>query len=520
MKKPIQTVIRDVRLMFVLLLLALAGLVASTAHAGGVTILTAGFLTVNGTNLVVSATTSPTGTQQRITSAGNVAWVVGAPSVMVNGQTVFVSNVDSADTITITVGTTVVGPACAMAPGDNAIIEYDNTTTKWRVLACNTAAGGTGAFWRLAGGSDTVAADYNLTLTGGVNGLSFDGTTLTIDAFNHRVGFGTATPGHKLTVIGGTLTDAIDSLYVDGTTSSTAGVGEAVAQMTSTPTAAAENFPITLRLNMLAGYTGTTTNSRVISAFNASSMAVGASGMLSLRHGGVGVYSQAVSSSTGGTAGVAGEGRSTGFGVGVLGFVDNDQPYSLGVFGNSINATGVQVGGLFLLGRADANDNIAVGATSAALIADNGAIAADIFVARDSGTAKVTIANGGATTITTTLAVNGNATLGDATSDLTTLNGDVKIVAGSPTFTTGTCTATSGTGNDIHGTITGTCTSATAIVHYSSTKSVAPDCQVTPKNAAAAATNTTMSWVSSTTDLTITQVTATTAGIWGYSCFQ
>lgn len=46
----------------------------------------------------------------------------------------------------------------------------------------------------------TFTNDTNLTLSGGVNGFSFDTDTLSIDAANNRVGIGTTTPDYPLTV--------------------------------------------------------------------------------------------------------------------------------------------------------------------------------------------------------------------------------------------------------------------------------------------------------------------------------
>lgn len=182
-------------------LLALVLLLALPAQAAGVTILTNGFLTINDTTLVVAAATSPTGSQQRITSAGNVAWVVGAPATMVNGQIVFVTNVDTVDTITITVGATVIGPACALAPGDNAILSYDNTLTKWKVMSCYQGAAAS-QYWTLDGTSQTVTAAKAMTLANVANALSFDGTTFSIDALGNRVGVRTIGPVDAFTVNG------------------------------------------------------------------------------------------------------------------------------------------------------------------------------------------------------------------------------------------------------------------------------------------------------------------------------
>jgi hypothetical protein len=48
----------------------------------------------------------------------------------------------------------------------------------------------------------TFANDTNFSLTGGVNGLSFDTDTLSIDSENHRIGIGKTSPSQKLDVAG------------------------------------------------------------------------------------------------------------------------------------------------------------------------------------------------------------------------------------------------------------------------------------------------------------------------------
>lgn len=54
----------------------------------------------------------------------------------------------------------------------------------------------------------TFANDTNFALSGGVNGLSFDGTTLSIDATNNLIGLGTAAPGAQLHLAGGVSSSA------------------------------------------------------------------------------------------------------------------------------------------------------------------------------------------------------------------------------------------------------------------------------------------------------------------------
>src|SRR3989344_1224408 len=52
----------------------------------------------------------------------------------------------------------------------------------------------------LDGTALSVPADKDMTLTGGVNGFSFDGTTFSVDAANDRIGIGDASPAATLTV--------------------------------------------------------------------------------------------------------------------------------------------------------------------------------------------------------------------------------------------------------------------------------------------------------------------------------
>lgn len=52
----------------------------------------------------------------------------------------------------------------------------------------------------IGGGTVTLSVDTNFVLTGGVNGMSIDGTTFSVDATNDRVGIGTAAPGSKFQV--------------------------------------------------------------------------------------------------------------------------------------------------------------------------------------------------------------------------------------------------------------------------------------------------------------------------------
>ncbi len=113
-------------------------------------------------------------------------------------------------------------------------------------------------------------------------------------------------------------------------------------------------------------------------------------------------------------------------------------------------------------------------------------------------------------------------TLGTATTDLLTVNGRITQVAGTPSsYTSGTCSSESGTGDDEHGSVTATCTAGqTIIVTYSTTYASSTHCVISPTNAiAAVATLGTAYGVGSTTALTITVPnTSASPATWEYRC--
>ncbi len=75
----------------------------------------------------------------------------------------------------------------------------------------------------------------------------------------------------------------------------------------------------------------------------------------------------------------------------------SDANINVGVFGNAHTSTGKKVGGYFQLGTTVPT------LTDAALICDNTTATSDIFVARDNGTAVLTVSDGGAVTSTSTV---------------------------------------------------------------------------------------------------------------------
>ncbi len=100
-------------------------------------------------------------------------------------------------------------------------------------------------------------------------------------------------------------------------------------------------------------------------------------------------------------------------------------------------------------------------------------------------------------------------------------NGHLRVTGIAPSsYTTGTCSAESGTGDDTHGTVTATCTAQTWIVTFGKAFIAAPTCVITSKNTAASAGAASFQYTTSTTVLTATVTTATTGGQWSYICFE
>ena len=96
-----------------------------------------------------------------------------------------------------------VDPTIAFGSGTVNITATTTTVTGALSITGNTTLGDAGADTvTFNAATGTFANDTNFTLTGGVNGLSFDTTTLSIDATNDRVGIGTTAPSDTLYVVG------------------------------------------------------------------------------------------------------------------------------------------------------------------------------------------------------------------------------------------------------------------------------------------------------------------------------
>jgi hypothetical protein len=140
-------------------------------------------------------------------------------------------------------------------------------------------------------------------------------------------------------------------------------------------------------------------------------------------------------------------------------------------------------------------------------------------------TALSLVSNAGAVVLTGTAGVStgSNFTSGDATTDLTTINGRITQVAAAPTWTAGTCNdgTESGTGDDEHGTITGICDAGeTLVVTFSATYTTTPVCTITATSAISAVTTLGMPYATpAATTLTITLLnTSASQAPFTYGC--
>jgi len=236
--------------------------------------------------------------------------------------------------------------------------------------------------------------------------LTQDNAQLFFNDSNNTLGIGTAAPQSKLHVISGTLAQTTKNygLHVTATMPTTYAylpIG-VFFDITSAGSQTNASFPQRgLQCTLGAGYTGATTTAAMV-ATNATvgtdtGIVVGGNPL-----GNHGVLYASIGNTAGANYGAAGFTRFGNISIGLVGrtglsAIVNQKTGAkyLGVVGITRNDTGVgsvSCGGYFGLNTTDPTF------ANCALMADNSDAAYDIFVARDNGSAKWTIADGGDTT--------------------------------------------------------------------------------------------------------------------------
>lgn len=229
------------------------------------------------------------------------------------------------------------------------------------------------------------------------------------DQSNNYLGIGTSSPISHLEVTGFTLggaSGANNLLRVAGTfnATNTATARGVSVDVTSAGSSAQNQEALAIDLN--AGYTGGSITSGLV----ANNFVAGTgTGSWTISSGNFGVRFNA-------------RGTTAGHNVGALGNAQSSSSLNLGILGRAVNAgnsPALNIGGAAKAASATVNVGFFAGlsdappsfSASAALIADNMAVASAIFLARDNGTTTFTIADGGAVTSTSSIK-SSNATAG------------------------------------------------------------------------------------------------------------
>ena len=265
------------------------------------------------------------------------------------------------------------------------------------------------------GGTVTSGTTGSVLFVGAGPVLAQDNSEFFWDATNDRLGIGTATPSHTVDILNATLASGQNIFRATGTLSSTAATQQGVVLDLTTAGSGAQR-QIGLNTTLRAGYTGVSSTygfsitnqaeSTGSQPFNNDQGASDFSG------GNIGVRAIAQGTTTGANTGLFGQasGGNSNFGVWGEATVAKNSATNIGVIGWGLNTgtSPVQVGGFFTLANLI---GIALPTfESAALIADNAATTSPVFIARDNGSAVFTIADGGAVTLTTPLAVGSGGT--------------------------------------------------------------------------------------------------------------
>ncbi len=207
---------------------------------------------------------------------------------------------------------------------------------------------------------------------------------------------------HALTITGGALSADTSALTATATLNASASAQYGL-QATVTGAGAGAGSQTGFFVNLVAGYTGTSATRA--GYFNNANLngggttAISDTGNANYGVSGLSIVTNNTDRSAVGVFGYgaqAGNAGATARSFGILGLADGGgvaNTVSLGVYGTARKSTTeIAVGGMFsLYGETDTIGTLA----NAALIADNGSVAAPIFLARDNGTTVFTIDDGG-----------------------------------------------------------------------------------------------------------------------------
>lgn len=207
--------------------------------------------------------------------------------------------------------------------------------------------------------------------------------------------------GRKIDISSGTLADQARALKIVATMPAVTTVYNAAMDMQITSATNNANA-YAINIDFLAG----ATDARIYGGMRVANAVAGTgtNAFTGSTHNSA-IFAVASATTTGDEVGVFGHADSGNRNYGVLGHATTDKAnaVNIGVCGTAANAGagGTQIGGYFGL------ETSVPTFASAALLCDNGSTTSDIFVARDAGSAVVTIADGGGVTMTGGLAGGG-----------------------------------------------------------------------------------------------------------------
>lgn len=195
-----------------------------------------------------------------------------------------------------------------------------------------------------------------------------------------------------------TFTGAESAISASGTFTNSAGE-KILVNLTPTSQSGTLGNPIGIKVNLAAGYTGSSYNYAgyfINAAAGTGTAGFGESGNLNLA-----VFGIAQASTTGDNVGLYGKAQtSSGRNIGVIGQSDGGVTNRIGVVGQASDGATNDIGVYAYIG------NTAPTLTSAALIANNGASTDPIFLAQDNGTTVFQIVDGGNTRLDAKLSMN------------------------------------------------------------------------------------------------------------------